>query len=600
MTTREHTLSRKSLLEWFHQNQNLKNTSRFQRRLQKHFVRPSGNLRPLPEFQALLKDEDPIALRNLLLSKKTRSLSGVVTVTILTKPYPCPGECIFCPNDPQMPKSYLTREPGGQRGLRNHFSAYKQVRERLLQLQKQGHPIDKVEVIVLGGTWTSYTKRYQLTFITDVFRALNDGPSIEAELENTISNGETINSHIELPKFSPSVQNYNRSLKIIPRGRTTQSFNISRQSAVVLDEEALKVLCRQHDTNEHAGSRCVGLSIETRPDHVHSKTLTWLRRLGVTKVQIGAQHRDNTILEMNKRGHTLEDVQNAVFQLRSFGFKVQLHFMVNLLGATPEVDIHAYRALYTSSTHLHPDEVKLYPCTLVRGTELENHYAKGEWAPYEGQVLTRLLAACIESTPRRVRLSRIIRDISSNDILAGDLRSNLRELAEQELLQQGRTIEEIRHREVRDQRILTPTQNDSCEKNKAIVVHHTPVDTPKGKLVFIELKNSRDQIHGFARLWIPNGAIPSPLPELANAAILRELHVYGGVVSIGEKPNAHASQSRGLGASLIQECVHYIDGNTYTTSITKLSVISAIGTRGYYRSQGFIDGSLYQHLVLEK
>ncbi|HEX9617011.1 MAG TPA: radical SAM protein, partial [Anaerolineales bacterium] len=228
--------------------------------------------------------------------KPVRTLSGVTVVTVLTKPYPCPGKCIFCPTDVRMPKSYLPDEPGAMRALHHEFDPYDQVAARLEALEAVGHPTDKIELLVLGGTWSAYRKDYQEWFIRRCFEALNGVDS--------------------------------RTLK------EAQEFN---------------------ETAEH---RNVGLAIETRPDHVDPKELTWLRYLGVTKVQLGAQSFDDRILALNQRGHTVDETRRAVELLRAGGFKIVLHWMPNLLGATPESDRADFPRLWDGFC---PDEIKIYP-----------------------------------------------------------------------------------------------------------------------------------------------------------------------------------------------------------------------------------------------
>ncbi len=245
--------------------------------------------------------------------KPVRTLSGVTTVTVLTKPYPCPGRCVFCPTDARMPKSYLPDEPGAMRGLQNDFDPYLQVRSRLEALEATGHPTDKIELLILGGTWSAYRHDYQEWFIRRCFEALNQAPGQEDE------GGE------------------GKSLADLQR------------------------------ENETAECRNVGLVIETRPDEINPAELAWLRGLGVTKVQMGAQALDDRVLEMNQRGHTAAETLAAVRMLRAAGFKVVLHWMPNLLGATVESDRTDFSRLWSDGYA--PDEIKIYPCQLLANAE---------------------------------------------------------------------------------------------------------------------------------------------------------------------------------------------------------------------------------------
>ena len=268
---------------------------------------------------------DPEVLRRLQM-KPTRTLSGVATVTVLTKPFPCPGECIFCPTDVRMPKSYLHDEPGAIRAEYHGFDPYTTTLSRLRALRNIGHATDKIELLILGGTWSYYPADYQAWFVQRCLDALNGVESASLE-------------------------------------------------------EAQRL-------NETAAQRNVGLVIETRPDYIDAAEVRRLRRLGVTKVQLGAQSCDDRILELNKRGHTVEQTRQAVTLLRAAGFKIQLHWMPNLLGATPESDRVDYQRLW-SDPGLRPDELKIYPNALVREAELVQWYDRGEFTPYTDERVDR-------------------------------------------------------------------------------------------------------------------------------------------------------------------------------------------------------------------
>ncbi len=250
--------------------------------------------------------------------KPVRTLSGVTTVTVLTKPYPCPGKCIFCPTDVRMPKSYLADEPGAMRGLEHDFDPYAQVQSRLQALEILGHPTDKVELLILGGTWSSYRRDYQEWFIKRCFDALNERANRAGHQEGQ---GEIEGTQLEAAQA----------------------------------------------INEGAAHRNVGLVIETRPDEITPDELRWLRHLGVTKVQMGAQSLDDRILEMNKRGHDVECTRRATALLRAAGFKIVLHWMPNLHGATPESDRQDFARLWDGFC---PDELKIYPNQLLANAEL--------------------------------------------------------------------------------------------------------------------------------------------------------------------------------------------------------------------------------------
>ncbi|MDO8624542.1 MAG: radical SAM protein, partial [Candidatus Diapherotrites archaeon] len=316
-------------------------------------------------------------LQELIRMKPMRTLSGVTTVTVLTKPYPCPGKCIFCPTDVRMPKSYLPDEPGAMRGLEHNFDPYAQVRSRLQALKNVGHPTDKIELLILGGTWSSYKRDYQEWFVAQCFNALN------------------MFSHGAHPSTA---------------GVLSAQGNENAEGSVVNLPEIQSI-------NETTAHRNVGLVIETRPDEITVDEIRWLRHLGVTKVQLGAQSLDDHILDINKRGHDVATTHRAVSLLRAAGFKIVLHWMPNLLGATPESDRLDFAKLWGG---LNPDEIKIYPNQLLANAELYEYWQRGEFHPYTTQQLIDLIADIKPSIPRYCRVNRVIRDIPSTNVVEGN------------------------------------------------------------------------------------------------------------------------------------------------------------------------------------
>ena len=330
---------------------------------------------------------DPNLLARIRM-KPVRSLSGVTVVTVLTKPYPCPGKCIFCPTDVRMPKSYLPDEPGAMRGLHHQFDPYDQVFARLEALKAVGHPTDKIELLILGGTWSAYRRDYQEWFVKRCFEALN---------------GVDSGSLLEV-----------------------------------------------HQVNETASRRSVGLVIETRPDHIDQDELAWLRYLGVTKVQLGAQSFNDRILELNRRGHSVEDTRQAVALLRAAGFKIVLHWMPNLYGATLDSDREDFERLWADFC---PDELKIYPNQLLENAELYEYWQRGEFNPYTTDQLIDLIADIKTSIPRYCRVNRVIRDIPSPNVVEGNKRTSLRQDIQLEMKRRGTSCQCVRCREVRNERI---------------------------------------------------------------------------------------------------------------------------------------------------
>jgi elongator complex protein 3 len=304
-----------------------------------------------------------------------------------------------------------------------------------------------------------------------------------------------------------------------------------------------------------------------------------LRELGCTKVQLGFQSLSDEILAKNKRGHDVAATRRAVKLLRQAGFKLLAHVMPNLLGATPRGDVEDFARVFDDPS-FRPDELKVYPCSLIESAELMLHYERGEYRPYDHDELAHVLSEALLKTPRYCRLARMIRDISSGDIVAGNRASNFREIAERAVRASGRTPVEIRSREIRGAPFTGEPE-----------LRTTRYETSIGEERFIELVTPDDRILGFCRLALP--AAPSFMPELAHAALLREVHVYGASLALGDRREGRA-QHQGMGARLIDEAATQASERGYET----LSVISAIGTRGYYRRRGFTDGELYQHRAI--
>jgi elongator complex protein 3 len=416
-----------------------------------------------------------------------------------------------------MPKSYLHDEPGASRAEYHNFDPYYTTLSRIRALDNIGHATDKIELLILGGTWSYYPQDYQAWFIKRCLDALNG----------------------------------------------VESTSLAEAQSI----------------NETAGHRNVGLVIETRPDYIDADEVRRLRSYGVTKVQIGAQSCDDHILELNKRGHSIEQTRQAVTLLRAAGFKIQLHWMPNLLGATPESDLADYERLWRDPG-LRPDELKIYPNALVREAELVQWWERGEFRPYRDDELIDLIAECKVRTPKYVRLNRIIRDIPKGHIVAGSTASNLREVIRRQLASEGRACPCIRCREVRHDAGRVMDQVGAIE-----------YETRGGREVFLSIDTVEDKLAGFLRLSLPlaEATALTGIDELHGAAIIREVHVYGPVVEIGDEGRSGQTQHIGLGARLIAEA----ERRARDAGYDRLAVISAIGTREYYRKRGFERGELY-------
>lgn len=541
--------------------------------------------------------EEALLVRTLQV-KPRRTASGVATVTVLTKPWPCSSACLYCPNDVRMPKSYLHDEPACQRAERNWFDPYLQVTARLRTLHQMGHVTDKVELIVLGGTWSDYPEAYQIWYMHELFRALNDiscETTVDRESETRRTQYRDAGIACErddLANWAAKAQarvtagdaSYNETVRSLYVCGTHADGNgwaaaAQWQTATFSQLEAL-----QHE-NESAKHRCVGLVVETRPDAVTPKRLAMLRRLGCTKLQMGIQSLDERILAANHRGIGIDRMQQAFELARIFGFKTHAHFMTNLLGATPESDAADYRRMVEHPA-FKPDEIKLYPCALVDGTGLVAHWRDGSWRPYTEQELVNLLAEDVLVTPPFTRISRMIRDISAHDIMTGNKKVNLRQLVDLELAKRPQPVQEIRSREIAF----------GAAANDELSLSEIAYETTNTHEVFLQWVAPGNRIAGFLRLSMPNAdyidAHVTALPIDAGEAMIREVHVYGRVAGLHQ--GGENAQHRGLGRMLIERACDIARENGYTA----INVISAIGTRGYYRKQGFTDNGLYQQRSL--
>jgi elongator complex protein 3 len=426
-----------------------------------------------------------------------------------------------------MPKSYLPDEPGAMRALEHQFDPYTQVDARIRALKNLGHPTDKIELLILGGTWSSYRRDYQEWFVARCFEAMNASltPAPLPEGEGEIPEGE---------------------------------------------------LERIHSLNENAPHRNVGLVIETRPDEITPDEIRWLRHLGVTKVQMGAQSFDDRILELNKRGHDVECTRKAAALLRAAGFKIVLHWMPNLLGANLESDREDFARMWNDFC---PDEIKIYPNQLLANAELYEYWRRGEFHPYTTQELVDLLADIKPAIPRYCRVNRVIRDIPSTNVVEGNKRTSLRQDVHEEMRRRGARCQCIRCREVKGK----PVELSSLRLDDLVY------SAGKAEEHFISFNTEDDRLAGFIRLSLPGADSPATgIADLEDAALIREVHVYGQSLPVGAEKSG-AAQHVGLGTRLLEEAEKTARENGFS----RLAVISAVGTRQYYLERGFERGEYY-------
>ncbi len=476
----------------------------------------------LAGYRALLADKKIIPkpkLERLLRKRAIRTMSGIAPVAVLTKPYPCPGKCVYCPNEKDVPQSYLSNEPAVMRAIRCNYHPYIQVQDRLRSLEVNGHEPTKIEIIVIGGTWSYFPTQYKYWYITSIFKATNDYPKKENKIPT------------------------NTSLKKL--------------------KEILKT---EQNKNERAKYKIIGLTLETRPDYINDKELLEMRELGCTRVEIGVQAIDDRILKLNQRGHGVVEIAEATKLLKDYGFKVTYHLMPGLPGATPARDVKMFNQLFNDE-RFQPDQIKFYPTVVTKGSLLYRWWQQGKYKPYTGKVLENLIIKCKKIVPPYVRIIRLIRDIPSESIEAGNMVTNLRQVMK------GRGVECqcIRCREARDNQLLTT--------NYELLIIKYPASSGKEYFISYESKDKK-VLYGFCRLRLPKFFEKPKIKILENSALIRELHVYGELVPVGNKKKI---QHAGLGKKLIKEAENIAEKQGYQ----KIAVISGVGVRGYYRKLGY-------------
>jgi len=464
-----------------------------------------------------------------------RSTSGIATVTVITKPYACPGRCVYCPTEVRAPKSYLTNEPAVMRALRNDYDPYRQVSSRLEALDETGHPTDKIELIIKGGTWSFYPDDYQHEFIQRCVEAANH--FVQGSGLRVRGNGP-----------QPRTQN--------PEPRVSSSLGAAQR------------------INETARNRIVGITIETRPDYINEAELLRLRELGVTRVELGVQTLDEAVLALIVRDHGTAEVRRATQLLKDAGFKVAYHLMPNLPGATPASDLETMRTLFDDPRY-RPDTMKLYPCVVIETAELYAWWKHGRYLPYDDETLIELLMAMKQLVPPYVRIERVIRDIPSTSIQGGCRITNLREDVQRRMQERGVRCQCIRCRQVRDK----ATGNFT-------LIRQTYAASG-GREIFLSFEDSEtNRLASLLRLRIPSLHItsrPHWLPVLNGAGLIRELHSYGLHVPLHRRSD-QAVQHHGFGQRLIEEAERIARDEF---GLRRMAVIAGVGVREYFRRFGY-------------
>ena len=444
-----------------------------------------------------MSDNSKIQIR-----KPTKTISGITPVALMLPPRNCiKGRCIYCPNL-DVPKSYTPKSPVVLRAKALNYDSYKQVKTRIQAFEKMGHPVDKIEIIIMGGTFLEYPKNFQYSFIKGIYDALN----------------------------SPN--------------KKAKTLDIAKR------------------INENAIHRCVALCIETRPD-VCCEFIERMREFGCTRVELGVQIIDDKIYKFVKRGHKVQDVIEATKCLRDAGFKIGYHIMPGLPLSNPKKDFNLFKKIF-SNENFKPDQIKIYPCQVIPGSELEKMYWRGEYKPYTTEQISDLLIKMLKVIPRYCRVMRIMREIPLEYLVAGTKDIGLRKDVEEQLREDKIKLKEIRYREVGF------AMKDSKTINRDLKLKITKYKASKGQEYFLEIVNRDDILFGLLRLRIVN-----------KKSMIRELHVYGQSLKLGEK--GEMSQHKGLGKWLMNSAEEIAKKE----KCPEIKVISGVGVREYYKKIGY-------------
>jgi len=542
------------------------------------------------ELVNLWKIKENKALKFLLMKRKVRSLSGIVPIQVLTKPWPCPGKCIFCPDEARMPKSYISSEPWAQRALLNDFDPIKQVYNRLLSLQSSGHNTDKIEMIVLWWSFDAYPYEYKLDFIKKLYDACNTFEDVKSKLSLSSEHPKSARFTIDLDKL-----------------------DIKLSSSL---EEAQKI-------NENAKNRIIWLTIETRPDLVTEENVRFWRKLGVTRLEIWVQSVFNDVLQANKRWHTIEDVKKALHLVRKYWLKISVHMMPWLYKSNPEKDIESFKILF-EDPYLKPDELKFYPTSVIPNTELYDLWKKWDYKPITTEEIKYIVKKVKQNyIPPYTRIKRLIRDIPSQEIASWSKITNLRQLINQELLEEKDLLNDKYFMRLfcdNDYKVsifkFTPNQEDLLKnpvdistvrkyfhnnfvclctrcreiRNKTSALQ---MDNDMSILLVIRKYNSSvweeyfisfETLEGYL-IWFVRLLLPKDFANWEwlgeNVALIRELHVYGLEQKIGKAEEW--VQHRGFWKKLMYVAEQIAFKNWYK----KISVISGVGVRWFYRKIGY-------------
>lgn len=462
-------------------------------------------------------------LRGVLLKKPAKTASGVAVIALMPAPYACPhGRCTYCPGGVQVntPNSYTGGEPAVIDAIKAGYDPVHQIRSKISRLRACGHDPAKTEIIIVGGTFLFMPEQYKVQFVKSCYDALN-----------------------------------------------------GFESAGLQEAKA---------ANENAQIRNVGFAIETKPDYCKHVHVDEMLEYGVTRVEIGVQSLHESVYRDTNRGHTLDDVTESFRIAKDAGYKIAAHMMPGLPGMTPAGDIEDFRKLF-GDPRFRPDMIKIYPALVLKGTKLYEEYTAGRYMPYSDVQMTELLVEIKKHVPKWVRIMRIQREISSQEIQAGPRAGNLRQTVHENLQRRGLRCMCIRCREIG----LSDDRASPAQLSMDVIRY----ESSGGREFFLSHVDDSDRIYGFLRLRMPGRTAHRP-EVTARCTIVRELHVYGRSLGLGQRG---AVQHAGLGMSLMREA----EAISSDKGAEKIMVISAVGTRQYYQNMGYRPRGPYMEKVLK-
>lgn len=572
------------------------------------------------------------SLFQILRKRRIRTSSGVAPVAILTKPFPCPGKCIYCPSEPNMPKSYISNEPAVMRAILADFDPARQIEIRLRGLEIAGNPADKIELIVMGGTWSALPKDYQLKYIIECYKTCNEFnsrlslrggipiyPEYARGTRQSNDSGQARMTPLRPVELLGASNLDCFDILVMTKKDCHDHSNDLAMTENISNNKLIKQLEKEQTKNEKAKYRIVGLTLETRPDFINEEEIKWMRMLGCTRVELGVQSIYDRVLNKNERGHKVGETIKATKLLKDAGFKICYHMMPNLYGSNKKLDLQMFKDLF-NNPNFQPDMIKIYNCVVTKYSALEKLVKSGKFISYTDEELIKLMIDIKSILPEYVRVLRLGRDIPADNIVCGSKMSNIRQIVQEKLKTKNEKLKTknygcrcIRCREIR-------------EDTKLLVkLKRIDYDASGGKEIFLQYVDDNNRLYALLRLRITSKNIlslredcnqspkqSSIYSEIAapdsnqvrndnqlysafsslkfcDCALIRELHTYGPMVEVGAKRSS-AEQHQGLGKRLIQEAEKIAKEEFGLDSI---AVISGVGVRDYYRKLGYILNNTY-------